>query len=205
MLENTPWSSPIFIFLAFGLYSVVHSLLAALKTKDLAAALFGENATDRYYRLFFNIFGVISLLPVFAMVALLPDQALYNIGTPWNLLMLAIQGLGGLFAVAAVLHTGPFAFLGLSQPIVGKENREAKLNTGGIYAWVRHPIYTGGMVFLWFSPVMTFNIFAFNLGITLYFIIGAWFEERKLLHFFGQEYEDYMQKTPMIIPWVGWK
>ena len=167
--------------------------------------MFGEKAVEHYYRLFFNGFGVLSLVPILVLIPLLPDQTLYSISLPWNLLLLGVQGLGGLFLVVALLQTGPLAFFGLSQPFVGKDNREAKLTTKGVYGWVRHPLYTGSLIFLWFTPLMTLNIFAFNLGITLYFLIGSQFEERKLLRIFGEEYEEYMQKTPMLIPWVGRK
>lgn len=196
------WQSALSILLAFGLYSVIHSLLAAIKAKDLAAAMFGEEAIEKYYRLFFNIIGVVSLLPIMAMVALLPDQTLYNVPFPWLLLMVAVQLVGALVLAASLLQTGPFAFLGLTQPFVGKLNREAKLTTSGTYRFVRHPLYTGSLLFLWFSPIMTLNVFAFNLAITLYFIIGARYEERKLRRYFGQEYEDYAASTPMLIPWV---
>jgi protein-S-isoprenylcysteine O-methyltransferase Ste14 len=47
---------------------------------------------------------------------------------------------------------------------------------------------------------MTFNLLALNLGLTLYIIIGAYFEERKLLLEFGGAYTEYRQKTPMLIP-----
>ena len=54
MFLNSPLMSFVIIFLTFCLYAFVHSLLASLKAKALAAALFGETAVARYYRLFFN-------------------------------------------------------------------------------------------------------------------------------------------------------
>jgi protein-S-isoprenylcysteine O-methyltransferase Ste14 len=38
------------------------------------------------------------------------------------------------------------------------------------------------------------------IGATLYIIIGAYFEERKLLRDFGDAYAGYKRKTPMLIP-----
>ena len=130
---------------------------------------------------------------------------MYQLALPWSAFMLVGQGVGALVLLVALIQTGPFAFLGLSQPFVGNQNRETILHTEGLYAWVRHPLYTGGLLILWLSTMMSVNIFAFNLGISAYFLLGAYFEERKLLKIFGQDYQDYKQKTPMFIPWVGWK
>jgi protein-S-isoprenylcysteine O-methyltransferase Ste14 len=38
------------------------------------------------------------------------------------------------------------------------------------------------------------------VGITLYILIGARLEERKLLSQFGEDYRAYQQKVPMFIP-----
>ncbi len=65
-------SSAGWILLAFGLYAVLHSWLAATRVKDWAAQRFGAAAVQRYYRLFFNLVGVVSLLPVLALAAWLP-------------------------------------------------------------------------------------------------------------------------------------
>jgi len=56
------------------------------------------------------------------------------------------------------------------------------------------------MLFIWLMPVMTWNILAFDLGVSLYMLIGSIFEERKLVAQFGQEYIQYRSKTPHIIP-----
>jgi protein-S-isoprenylcysteine O-methyltransferase Ste14 len=55
-------------------------------------------------------------------------------------------------------------------------------------------------MFLWLTPEMSVNTLVFYIGVTLYFIIGAHFEERKLVREFGAEYEEYMANTPMLIP-----
>jgi protein-S-isoprenylcysteine O-methyltransferase Ste14 len=56
------------------------------------------------------------------------------------------------------------------------------------------------MLLLWLSPSVSQNSFALYLGVTLYFIIGAYFEERKLLRDFGEAYAEYKRRTPMLIP-----
>ena len=39
-----------------------------------------------------------------------------------------------------------------------------------------------------------------SLALTIYVLIGIFFEERKLLCEFGQAYADYKSRTPMLIP-----
>jgi protein-S-isoprenylcysteine O-methyltransferase Ste14 len=65
---------------------------------------------------------------------------------------------------------------------------------------VRHPQYTGGLVFIWLFPIMTCNVLALNIGLTIYIIIGAIFDERKLVQEFGEAYIQYCHHTPMLIP-----
>jgi methanethiol S-methyltransferase len=70
----------------------------------------------------------------------------------------------------------------------------------GLYKLVRHPLYTCGLILVWLPPVMTWNLLAFAIGATVYILIGAYFEERKLVAEFGQAYLDYRKRTPMLIP-----
>jgi len=47
---------------------------------------------------------------------------------------------------------------------------------------------------------MTLNRLVLWVILSLYILIGAYFEERKLLNDFGVEYAEYKAKTPMLIP-----
>lgn len=193
------------VLLAVLAYGGVHSLLASLWVKARARRWFGVLA-DRTYRLVYNAIAVISFLPVLALVGLLPDHTLYSISFPWVL----VTSAGQLAAVAALMlglwQTGVWSFLGfrqLVQPVAAGE--PARLVMKGLYRWVRHPLYTAGLVFIWLTPVMTVNVLALNLGLSIYIVVGALFEERKLLYEYGQAYADYRRSTPMLIPGLAWK
>ena len=186
------------ILLAVCVYGFIHSLLASNGVKAVARRSFGE-AADRYYRLAYNFFGAVSLLPVLALPILLPDRRLYAVTLPWSLPLLVIQALALLGLVAGVLQTGAGALLGLSQ-LVKPQPVKSELVTAGLYQWVRHPMYSAGMVFMWATPVMTRNLFALFLGLTAYLIIGAVIEECKLEVEYGEDYNHYREQTPMFIP-----
>ena len=192
-------SSPLLIILAVFLYGLVHSLLASPRAKALARQWFGP-AADRWYRFGYNLFGVISLLPVLALPAFLPDQTLYTIPSPWSYLALTGQAAAVLMLAVGVMQTGAWNFLGLQQVFAPEEQSSPRLVLTGLYRWVRHPLYTAGLLFIWLIPVMTVNLLALNIGLTIYLIIGAFFEERKLVREFGEEYIEYRKVTPMLIP-----
>jgi len=80
------------------------------------------------------------------------------------------------------------------------DSKPADLVTTGLYGYVRHPLYSAGLVFIWFSPEMTVNRLVLWIVFSFYLLIGAWFEERKLLRDFGSTYAEYKARTPMLIP-----
>lgn len=200
-MENNIRSSPLIIFLAFALYGVVHSLLASIPAKDLAYTFFGK-AADRTYRLFYNIFSFVTLLPILALPFTLLDVELYTIPEPWSFITKGGQILALVLVAYSVFQTGIFKFIGFSQ-LMGI-NDEEKLNTRGLYRHLRHPLYTFSLVFLWLTPTMTRNLAILYLSFSMYFIIGAVVEERKLVKTFRDEYLEYISKTPMFIPFLKW-
>jgi protein-S-isoprenylcysteine O-methyltransferase Ste14 len=192
--------SALLIFSAVLLYGLVHSFLASLWFKERIHAWLGDVAS-RWYRLAYNLFAVISLLPVLALPAVLPDRRLYVIPSPWLYLSIAGQLLAGVALAAGLLQTGVWSFLGLRQLVEGEE-KPSELVVKGLYRYVRHPLYTAGLVLIWLMPVMTVNILSLNVGLSLYLVAGAYFEERKLKREFGEAYKRYQARTPMFIPWL---
>ncbi len=182
------------------LWGVVHSLLASHAAKDISARVFGPPATNRFYRFGYNVFSLISFLPLLVLLVSLPDQPLYRIPAPWLYLTLFVQALSAVALLVGVLQTGVWEFIGLSQLGQAENSAKPQLTTGGLYHYVRHPLYTAGLVFLWLTPEMTINRLALWSIMSLYLGIGAYFEERKLLREFGQQYADYKTRTPMLIP-----
>jgi protein-S-isoprenylcysteine O-methyltransferase Ste14 len=199
-MKSISMLSPILIFLAALLYSLLHSLLASLGVKALVRRWFGPPA-DRFYRLGYNLIAALSLLPLLALPALLPDRALYVIPYPWILLTTAIQGLAILGLIVGLLQTGPWSFFGLQQLSQPENVTTQKLVIHGLYRWVRHPLYTTGLMLIWLTPVMTVNLLALIVSLSLYLVVGAHVEERKLILEFGQTYREYQKRTPMLIPW----
>jgi protein-S-isoprenylcysteine O-methyltransferase Ste14 len=189
------------ILLAAIIYGLLHSLLASLKTKACARQWLGSH-TDRWFRLGYNIIAAVTLLPILFLPILLPDKEIYTIHFPWIILSLAIQLLAATILLIGLKQTGISTFIGLRQAFLPEDTTPPRLVTDGLYRYVRHPLYTAGLVILWLLPRLTWNLLALNIGLTAYIAAGAHFEERKLLAEFGDAYAKYQDRTPMLLPWV---
>lgn len=177
-------------------WGLLHSLLAAQRVKRVL-----ESQLGRGYRLFYNLVAGVTLLPVLALVAWRPGEVLYQVPSPWRWGMVVIQLLAVLAAAITWLQTDVLRFLRIRQLLQAEPLGPNRLTISGFYKWVRHPLYFFSLVFLWFSPIMTLNLFILYGAFTLYFYLGAIFEERKLVGQFGQAYQAYQQRVPMLIPW----
>lgn len=191
------WVSMIFVFIGMAIYGLVHSWLASMSLKGWIKRL-SPSLYEKYYRLIYTVTSILFLLPILALVYFLPDQMIYRIPAPWVYLTLLIQGIAGFLALLAFRGTDVASFLGLRQVFQPAPVSDT-LQTGGLYRFVRHPIYSLGIVIIWLFPWMTTNLFAFFLSSTLYLVIGAIFEERKLLRQFDK-YAEYQKEVPMFIP-----
>ena len=187
----------LWLILAIALWGIFHSLLASTRIKNLFRRAFGDRAM-RFYRLFYNIYAVISVRPILYLMIALPDRTLYQVPAPYDYLMRAGQGISILLLFVAVFQTDLLSFAGLRQ--IFEEEKTGPLITRGLYRYVRHPLYTFSLLILWLSPGMSLNSFIVYLGLTIYVLIGIYFEERKLMHEFGQDYAKYRSITPMLIP-----
>ena len=190
---------PLLIFISMVAWSVLHSWLAALSTKKRAQSLLGKNV-DRYYRLTYVVIAILTLIPILALLVLLPSQRLWISPSPWIYLTLALQLMALTALIITIFHTDVFAFTGFRQVTNPYAEEENNLVTSGFYKVVRHPLYLFGLILLWFIPYMTDLILAFVISSSLYLLIGTIPEERKLLVVYGKEYEKYQEIVPRIIP-----
>lgn len=180
----------------FVLFAAVHSLLADPRFKRW----FRQRSprSDRWYRLAYSILALVMVLPFLYVLFLLPDRVLYLVPAPWSWVMAACQILSALALFGALRQTGVFYFFGLVQ--LRGETESGELVTDRFYCHLRNPLFLFGAAFLWLSPIMTLNLFAFNLLATAYFYAGARHEERSLREEFGREYEEYRKRVPMFLP-----
>ena len=183
--------------LAVVLWGVLHSITASLGFKEILRRTFGAGFM-KLYRLLYNAFSVLSFTPILYLMTTQPDATLFRVPPPLSVLMLAGQGVSLLLLVVTVLQTDTLSFIGLRQLM--DEDKPGRLVTTGFYRAMRHPLYTFGLLLLWLSPRMSVNSLIVYASLTVYILVGAYFEERKLLREFGREYADYRNVTPMLVP-----
>jgi protein-S-isoprenylcysteine O-methyltransferase Ste14 len=100
---------------------------------------------------------------------------------------------GAWFGVKGVIHT--------SLKVAETHIADRVVSTG-VYSIVRHPQYFGGLLaHIGFSFLFSgmYSLLVTPLVIAVVYII-SWKEEKELIKEFGQEYEDYKSRVPMLIP-----
>jgi protein-S-isoprenylcysteine O-methyltransferase Ste14 len=197
----------LWVFVSIVVYGLLHSLLASLTAKAWVKHWLSPRLADGMYRLFYNLVATLTILPPLALAVWLPDgPAVWRIPAPLLLVTVPLQ-LAALIGISLSLRRVDLPrFLGLRQLgrwLAGQPDPRDPpvLHTDGVHGWVRHPLYFFSLVFVWLIPIMTPNLLALNLGITLYFWIGSIFEERRLVRDFGEAYRDHQARVPRLFPW----
>ena len=184
-------------------YALLHSALAALPVKAWAERRWP--GAVRYYRLSYNVFAVIALLPILWLSYGIDGGWLWRWtgAAAWLANGVALAAVVGFLASAR--HYDMDAFLGLRQL------REAASTADGsevfalspFHRYVRHPWYFFGLVLIWTRDMNAATLVS-ALAITFYFVLGSKIEERKLVASHGDIYRRYMACVPGLVP-LPWK
>jgi protein-S-isoprenylcysteine O-methyltransferase Ste14 len=195
--------SLIWIALAWLAYAALHSLLASLAIKHWVARRWP--ALMPAYRLAFNAFAALALLPVLWLVYGTESEWLWRWtgAGAWLANGLALTAIAG-FAVTARAYDMD-EFLGLRQwrqRDRGTDDREP-FALSAVHRHVRHPWYFFGLLLVW-TRDMNGPLLISALAITAYFVIGSWLEDRKLAALHGATFRRYRDRVPGLVP-LPWK
>jgi protein-S-isoprenylcysteine O-methyltransferase Ste14 len=74
----------------------------------------------------------------------------------------------------------------------------------GAFSLVRHPVYLGSILFYLGLLALTLSLFTavVFIAIVVFYHYIALYEEKLLLEKYGSEYEEYMKRVSMWIPWT---
>lgn len=198
------------LLLSFIGFAVFHSLTAAESFKLSMANFMGERVYQGFYRLIYSAVSMLTLLPIAYFYLQLPNQLLYSAPAPWSWLLISLQFAGLIGLTVSVLQSGAMAFVGVSQALdflngrkIGRESGLGEtLVVHGLYRYMRHPLYTFTMLFLWAAPRMTRNYLILVILTSAYFFVGSYLEERRLTADFGDAYADYKKQISRFIPFL---
>ncbi len=124
-------------------------------------------------------------------------------GTIFGAILDILFWVGWILVLLATFMVNHFELFGLQQVFFHLRNKEIppnKFTTRFLYQFVRHPIMLGFLIAFWSASVMTVGHLVFSLATTGFIIVGVLLEERDLVRYLGEEYQQYRKRVSMFIP-----
>jgi protein-S-isoprenylcysteine O-methyltransferase Ste14 len=188
--------------LGWAAYGALHSaLIAPGTTRYLKRGLGGG---FRFYRLFFNLVAVASLVPLVSYARSLEGPASFRWQGPLLGVRYALQACGVLLFLAGARHYSLAQFLGVGQlrgTTRGGLVSGGGIDSSGVLGLVRHPWYTGLLLLLWARDLDASRLVT-GAVLTAYVVVGTLLEERKLVAEFGETYARYQATVSMFLPFA---
>lgn len=193
------------LIILFALYGFVHSVLASVKVKLYFRKIFGKFIA--FYRLGYNLFALLGLYLIWDL-APHPSLQIYQLSSQFDYLVLIPQFVSLVGIFWCFKYVCFKEFIGLSQIdrylkddySDNDLDENYTLRIAGPYKFSRHPIYFFSIIILMFRAEMDlFYLTVFILSIA-YFYIGSYYEEKKMVRLFGDDYRNYQKKVPRIFP-----
>jgi protein-S-isoprenylcysteine O-methyltransferase Ste14 len=181
----------------------LHSAMISISVTEYLKKSLGPKF--RYYRLFFNIVSVLTLVPVVLFAHSVRTQPVFSWDGYLRIVQVLMLGTSGLLFFLGARHYDARQFLGIKQIREGTSSKSltdsGKLDTSGVLGMIRHPWYSAAMLLIW-AGQMDVSTIIVNIILSAYLIIGTLLEERKLVREFGEEYRAYQKRVSMFIPFL---
>ncbi|HYJ65635.1 MAG TPA: isoprenylcysteine carboxylmethyltransferase family protein [Parafilimonas sp.] len=185
------------LVLLWVMFSVLHSLFANEKWKKKVQIVLKKNY--KFYRIVYSFFALITLAIVVTYNFSMQSFPLWNVNIIEQVIAVACMLSCG---TIMLLFTRKFFFDLSGADVFQKKQLSRELIKTDLYKYVRHPLYSATLGFVWsiflYSPLFS-NLIS-CICITAYTIAGIYLEEKKLVYEFGDNYISYRSQTPMLIP-----
>lgn len=203
----TDMESLTLLLLTLFAFGVIHSILARLIFKRWLKQYWGDYFFEGWYRLLYNLFAVLTFTPPTLILLATESVAIWQTSPIVTIVFRLLQGMGLLGLTVSLMQIDTGQFIGTKQVRAWLNHAPLPLPTEplqvrGVYRWTRHPLYFFSLLVLWFTPTLTLVNLVFNVGVTLYFLIGSQFEERTLIVIFGEAYRNYQKQVAWMIPFL---
>jgi protein-S-isoprenylcysteine O-methyltransferase Ste14 len=183
----------------------LHSAMISISVTEYLKRTLGLNF--RYYRLFYNVVSVITLIPVVLFSYSVRTQPIFSWDGYLRIVQVLLLGTAVLLFYLGARHYDARQLLGIKQIREGTSDKaitgSGKLDTSGVLGMIRHPWYSAGIFLIW-AGQLDVSALIVNVILTAYLIIGTLLEEKKLVREFGMEYRAYQARVSMFLPykWV---
>jgi protein-S-isoprenylcysteine O-methyltransferase Ste14 len=203
--------------IAFAVFGLLHSIGAQEPFKQALSRWAGSFFVDYFWRL---VYCGLSYWALYYGIASLH----WARNTEYDVWLIAYPD--WLWQITIVLHLGSVAllytaflqsdyleFLGLKQAyqgllsILGRTPPTSdiklfgthRLEVRGVYGWIRHPMMVAGLLFLLTSGPSLNNI-VYTAMYTAYMVIGGYYEERRMIKIFEDDYRRYQRRVGAFFP-----
>jgi protein-S-isoprenylcysteine O-methyltransferase Ste14 len=185
--------------LLLGLFAIQHSIMARRGfkkwwTKTVPWAV--ERST-------FVLVSSLLLILLFWQWRPLPSMVWEVDNSAGRLVLQAAFWLGWVIVLWSTFLIDHFELFGLKQVFLhwrGQPLQPPAFKMTGLYRYIRHPIMLGFLIAFWATPTMTVGHLLFAAATTAWVLIAIQIEERDLVEFHGEQYRQYQQRVPMLIP-----
>lgn len=200
---ETPFAEAVIInLLLLSVFALQHSIMARQGFKKWWTK-FVPHAVERST---YVLLSSLALILIYWQWRPLPDVVWEVQHEAGAVLLYSTFGLGWIIVLLSTFMINHFDLFGLKQVYENLKKIEPQpipFKINFLYRIVRHPIMLGFVIAFWATPVMTVGHLMFSVTTTLYILVALKFlEERDLRKAFGNQYVEYQEKVPMLIPFV---
>jgi len=201
-MESTDFTKYIALSLLITAWCVLHSAMISVSVTAYLKRLLGEGF--RFYRLFFNLVAIITLIPVALFAYSIQTEVIVDWSGYMRIGQVILLAMAVLFFFLGGRHFDAGQFFGITQIKEGTSNKvltdSGDLDTSGVLGVTRHPWYFASILFIW-ARQMDISAIIVNVWLTAYLIVGTYIEEKKLVGEFGEQYRAYQRRVSMLIPY----
>ncbi len=200
--SGTPgtWGQAVLINIGLiALFGLQHTVMARQTFKKWWTNIVAKPIERSTYVLFSSL-ALLLLLWFWQPIS----ATVWHIETAWASLILQWGfWLGWLILFLSTWMIDHFNLFGLKQVwyyLKGKEQNPPHFMEPGFYKFVRHPLMLGFLIGFWSTPHMTGGHLLFSGGMTVYILVGVYFEEKAMIRRFGDKYKEYRERVPKFLP-----
>src|SRR3989304_7907359 len=165
----------IMLALLWVAYCLIHSALISISVTDFFKRALGEKY--RFYRLFFNIFSVGTLIPLllYSHPARWRTELLFTWEGYMRIIQYGFIALAAVLAITGARHYNMFQFVGIQQILKGRAGgamtESGEFDSSGVLGIVRHPWYLAVFILLWARDLNVAR-FIINMVLSVYLVIA---------------------------------
>ncbi|MBI2835443.1 MAG: hypothetical protein HYX76_13550 [Acidobacteria bacterium] len=205
--STVAWRGALVDLSLFGAFALHHSLLARSGVKRHVARVLPSYLERSLY------VWIASLLFLLTCWWWQPvGGELYSVPRPAAWFLVACQTAGLWIIARAVANLDSLELAGIRQVLNERAGPRSRVEGGsappplqeeGMYAFVRHPVYLGWLLFTFAHPHMTGSRFVFACAAAAYLVAAIPWEERSLVEAYGDRYAAYAQRVRWrMVPFV---